>query len=178
MSTSLAPSIVLILYLGIGIFVAYGYYQRGSTLGAVSALVAWPVLIGNWTSERPGVGSGPFSGKIQAAFRALELAMNEPVVHGLLPLPELEVLQQSLLRADSRIGMVDRLLEDPAVHEGAAPLREARSRAAREVEQALSEVIQLRIQLGLVALAGDTQPIRGRLQSLGARVRALEEMGL
>ena len=178
MTPSLVPTLVMVLYLSIGLFVAHGYYQRGSTLGAVGALVAWPVLVGSWTADRPGIGSGPFASKINAAFRALEVALNEPVVHGLLPLPELEVLQHSLLRADSRIGMVDRLLEDPAVHDGAAPLREARSRAAREVEQALAEVIQLRIQLGLVALAGDTQPVRGRLQSLGSRVRALEEMGL
>jgi hypothetical protein len=176
MNSSLLPLLVLLVYLGIGVYLSTSFIQKGATGGALATLVAWPLMLGAWSQY--SAGTGPFTVRIQQAFRALEAAWQDPGAKGVLPELELKSLEQSLIRADSRIGMVDRLLEDPAVAEGGAPLREARARAAREVEQALQELVLLRVQLGLVALAGDTRPVQSSLANLSARVRALEEMGL
>jgi hypothetical protein len=73
---------------------------------------------------------------------------------------------------------VDRLLSDPAVSANGDALRRARERAAGEVEASLQELVQLRVQLGLMALAGDAAPVRARMGALSARVRTLEELGL
>ena len=55
-------------------------------------------------------------------------------------------------------------------------LQAARDKAAAEVEAVLKGLVQLRVQLGLVALAGETGPVRDRLMELSARLTALEEV--
>ncbi len=70
-----------------------------------------------------------------------------------------------------------RLLEDGAVaaDPASARLHKALAHSAQEVEEVLSKLVTVRVQLGLVALAGDTAPVRCHLGELASRARALEE---
>jgi hypothetical protein len=97
-----------------------------------------------------------------------------------VPAEELVALDAALRRADARIATVDRLLGEEALRGDplAAQLERARDFAADEVEAVLRGVVQLRVQVGLVALAGDTVPVRDRMRELAARVRAIEELSL
>jgi hypothetical protein len=57
-----------------------------------------------------------------------------------------------------------------------AGLRRAREHAHRELEAVLAGLLQLRVQLGLFTLAGESEPVRERLAELEARVAALAEL--
>ncbi len=169
---------VLLAYLLIGAGVGASMWRRGHPAAqAAAALVAWPLLVGPAEgAEGLPTGKGPHAARIIAAFAALRASLAEPSGQDLIPAAEVQGMERSLLAADARIGLVDRLLSDPEIAASAQPLQIARARAAQEIEASLREVIQLRIQIGLVALAGDTAPVRSRVQSLAARVRALSEM--
>jgi hypothetical protein len=62
------------------------------------------------------------------------------------------------------------------VRDSALALRQARARSAGEIEAVLAGVLQLRLQIGLLALAGDDRAARQRLAELRDRARALEEL--
>ena len=165
---------VLALYVVVGAATGVGLARKGQPWAtALSAVVAWPLLVG-----LQGPAGGPHALRIHAAFSALEQALRDPAAQGLISAMEIEELRRSLLHVDQRIGLVDRLLADPAVAANGEPLRRARERAMGELDASLHEIVQLRVQLGLVALAGDTAPVRARMGALSARVRALEELGL
>ena len=85
----------------------------------------------------------------------------------------------ALHAADARVGTVDRMLTDPAIRqaEQGARLVSARQAAAAEVEAVLKGLVQLRVQLGLVALVGETAPVQDRLRELSARLGAIDEVG-
>jgi len=72
------------------------------------------------------------------------------------------------------VEVADRILGDGG--EGLDALQAARGRAAAEIEEVLAGVGLLRVQVGLLTLAGDTTPVRARLVELQARVAALEEV--
>lgn len=163
---------ILLCYLCIGMGLGWRSIRKGIP-HVLATVVAWPLMI----SGESG-GDGPHAPRIHTVFSALEQALQDPLAKELIQLQELEDLKRSLLHVDARIGMVDRLLADPMVAENGEALRRARAKAASELEASLMEVIQLRVQLGLVALAGDTAPVRARMGALSARVRALEELGL
>jgi hypothetical protein len=151
--------------------------QPAST--ALSALLAWPVLLPLLGDTAPRY-TGPFATRIDTCFTALRGALSDPSVNGIVTPEELVSLEQALRRADGRIGMVDRLLAEEALRADplATQLDRARGLAADEIESVLRGVVQLRVQVGLVALAGDTLPVRERMKELGARVRAIEEISL
>lgn len=178
MSSTPAALTLLGLYLLLGGGFAATLRGRGHPLGTqATALIAWPLLIG-LLEEAPL--AGPFNARIQQAVAALGLALAEPAAQAILPGPDLPTLQASLLQIDARIGVVDRMLADPQVL--ADPLgqrlAEARAHAAAEVEGVLRGLHQLRLQVGLLALVGDTGSIRDRVADLSARVRALSELRL
>ena len=89
-------------------------------------------------------------------------------------------------RADQRLARIDRLLHetqsapgsrgDASLEAAIARLCHARDHAARELEAVLAGLVSLRIQLGLFALAGESEPVRERLVELEARVAALAEL--
>lgn len=174
-------------YLAVGAGVAWGLSRRGHpAVTAVSAVAVWPLLAPLLKAD-PGLsGVGPTATRIRACFSALAASAAE--AGGALPQAEMAALMASLYRADERLAMVDRLLESDGLAqlEGAGgadelrrsleTLRTARAHAAGEIEAVLAGVLQLRVQLGIQALAGDRQPVRERLREMTARVHALEEV--
>lgn len=171
---------VVLVYGLIGMVACFALHRRGQPAAtAATALVAWPWLIGLAGSGQGDAG-GPFARRIDGALAALAQALAEPAVAGLADPAEVDAIRVSLATADRRVAMVDRLLADPTLGTGpeGARLRAARDRAAAEIEAVLQAMTQFRVHLGLVALAGDTLPMRARMSELTARVHALEELGL
>ncbi len=169
-------------YLGAGVAVAASMARRGDGAGAVlSAVPCWPLLMmPGPTDDAPRVERGPLAHRIDRAFEALLAALGatDPATQA-----ELAALQGSVIAADRRIAQVDRLLADPALRQEAGdealePLRGARARTISEIECVLAEVVQWRVQAGLVALAGERAPVQDRLRALKSRITALEEITL
>lgn len=171
---------LVVVYLVIGVGVAGWLGRLGHPPAtAMSAVVAWPLMWSTTGTAASGVAPGPHHARIAACFEALTRTLREePAAVGLVGSGDLSVLRHSLERADARIAAVDRLLAEPGLRDepGARALQEARAKAADQVEAVLAGVLQLRVQVGLLALAGDTAGVRARLGELTARVRALEEI--
>ncbi|PRP91269.1 hypothetical protein ENSA5_56820 [Enhygromyxa salina] len=184
-------------YVGVGAAMAWHLGRRGHGLGAAtSALVCWPLLIGligrppppselRFTSPSP---SGPKRARIDGCMAALRQGLGEDLDGGaeLVDAAQLAKLARSLHRADHRIARVDRLLAetqaqrqlgaDAQLEAAITGLRRARDHANHELEAVLSGLLSLRVQLGLFALAGESEPVRERLAELEARVAALAEL--
>jgi hypothetical protein len=164
--------------LGVGVMLV----RQGQPLAtAATALLVWPALLPllappDQSAARP-VG-GPFAERIRTAFAALRAALADPALASVADPASLDPIEASLCRADARIAAVDRLLEDGAVaaDPASARLHKARAHSAQEVEEVLRKLVTVRVQLGLVALAGDTEPVRCHLGELASRARALEEL--
>jgi hypothetical protein len=182
MSSSTSILALLLIYVLAGVVTGVALKGRGQPVSVAStAVFAWPLLLGLFESGgAPGLLPGPFFARIQDTFTALTSAMRDPAAEGLANAAELATLRASLLTVDARIGMVDRLLDDEGLRGDplGERLRDARGHAAAEVEAVLKGVVQLKLQVGLLALVGDTLPVRERMRELGARVRALEEISL
>lgn len=196
-----APSLWALLalgYLGAGAALAWHLGRRGHGLGVTtSALACWPLLIGLVGRVPPDAelrfesrpSPGPNTARIDACVRNLSEGLAETVEAGgarLIDPAQLDKLADALHRADERIARVDRLLReaeaerelvhDPSVDAAISSLRRAREHAHRELEAVLAGLLQLRVQLGLFTLAGESEPVRERLAELEARVAALAEL--
>jgi hypothetical protein len=179
------PPLVLVVggvYLAIGTVAGAVLARKGLPVTTcVGAVLGWPLLAAVLDTA-PDVRRGPMSERIDESFRLLDTALADPSSHGLALGDDLRGLRESLGRADGRLILVDRLIADePAVADAEvrasfASLRDARAHAVTEIEGVLSGLVRLRVQIGMLALAGDATPIRERLRELGARVRALEEV--
>jgi hypothetical protein len=190
-------------YIGIGAAMAWHLGRRGHSLGtATSALACWPLLLGlvgrpppptSALSFAEPVQSGPNHARIEGCMSTLRQGLDEDCEGSagaqLIDAAQLAKLARSLHRTDHRIARVDRLLLeteaqrqltqpqlDPQLQAALASLRRARDHAARELEAVLSGLLSLRVQLGLFALAGESEPVRERLAELEARVAALAEL--
>ena len=193
-------------YLGAGAALAWHLGRHGHGLGtATTALACWPLLLGligrppprdcddlDESSGAQGLEHGPNRARIDACLTSLRQRLAEDVASGVGDLVDARTLVQlarSLHRADHRIARVDRLLQEGSlrglVHDASrdaqldaalAGLRSARDHSQRELEAVLSGLLSLRVQLGLFALAGDSEPVRERLAELEARVSALAEL--
>jgi hypothetical protein len=165
-------------YLAAGVATAAVLARRGQPAATIAAAVpCWPLLLPLvGPAERPR-SRGPLAERIDEGFRSLAATLADPSA-GDAPVEDLDGLHASLLRADERLALVDRLLADPraAAAPGAETLREARAHVAAEIEAVLAEVVALRIQVGLQALAGDAAPVSERLRALQMRLAALEEV--
>ncbi len=180
MSPNLLVATLLGLYLLVGLGVAGRLNQLGYPgLTAASAMVAWPLLWSATSTAPSGLAPGPHHARIQACLEALARTVREePAASTVVGPAELDSLRRSLFRADARIAAVDHLLNEPGLSDepGVQALRQARNRASDQVEAVLAGVLQLRVQVGLLALAGDTAGVRARLGDLSSRVAALEEL--
>ncbi|HVI03253.1 MAG TPA: hypothetical protein VM869_31370 [Enhygromyxa sp.] len=186
-------------YLGVGTAIAWHLGRKGHGLGVTSsALACWPLLLGLIGrappsdalrfDPRPPAHGGPNATRIDACMRTLAEGLAETLETGgtaLIDATQLAKLADALHRADGRIARVDRLLReteghlvprDASIEAAMARLRSARERAHAELEAVLAGLIQLRVQLGLFTLAGESEPVRERLAELEARVAALAEL--
>jgi hypothetical protein len=62
------------------------------------------------------------------------------------------------------------------VVQGTDELRRARAATAAQIEAVLDGVVQLRLQIGLRALAGNSVPVQERLRDLRGRLAAIDEI--
>ncbi len=175
-------------YVGIGVIVALLLARRGAaTATALSALACWPLLLPLLSQTASSRTPGPFGARIEDGLSALRETMADPAAEDVAPPADLDGLVLDLYRADERLAMVDRLLRtvmaerdpsaaDSAVTDGLETLRRARASAAAEVEAVLDGIVQLRLQIGLRSLAGNSVPVRERLRDLRARLAAVDEI--
>lgn len=187
-------------YLGVGAAMAWHFGRRGHGLGtSTAALACWPLLLGLVGRAPPSrdldLGSsregGPNRARIDTCVAGLRQGLQEELGDALVGAPlieatQLDKLAKSLHRADHRLARIDRLLHetqtqrqftsDSSLEAAIAQACHARDHAARELEAVLAGLVSLRIQLGLFALAGESDPVRERLVELEARVAALAEL--
>jgi hypothetical protein len=159
-------------YLLAGTGVALKLRQKAMATSTVfSAVVCWPLYLGLLTETPPQKRTGPLSDRIHKAFEVLAEAE--------LDVAETTELRRTLEAADARLAKVDQLLAQDLAYSGDAleHLKTARARAAAEIESVLDGVVELRIQAGLLELAGDTAPVAARLRELRTRVEAIHEIG-
>lgn len=172
-------------YVGIGIGVAAGLSRKGLPLGtALSALAVWPLLAPLLAGDAPRVRTGPYDARIADTFAALAAVVAEVGDPGIAPDGELDVLRTALARADERLGLVDKWLaaglgadaDADGPRRQAEALRQARAHAATEIEAVLAGLAELRLQIGLVTLAGQGISVRDQLAGLRSRIAALDEV--
>ena len=174
-----------LLYVALGAASATLLARRGHPPAvALGAIACWPLfvpLLGRAPEPR---GAGPLHARIVAVVAALREAMRDPCAAGLHLPEDLDLLVDQLHRADERLAMVDRLLAStaadagraPGVAQGIAQLRRARAATAAEIEAVLDGVVQLRLQIGLRSLAGNSFPVQERLRDLRSRLAAIDEL--
>jgi hypothetical protein len=176
---------LMLLLLGIYALVGAGVALlliRGGTApwAAAAAVFAWPLMLpGARPDPAPGEAQGPLHASIEAAFSRLEDAIR----HSPGPPPDwkagLATLRASLLRADERLAIADRILAEPAgegLQSSVLRRHERRQATATQIAAVLDEIGRLRLQLGLVALDGEALPLREAMQQLLQRARALDEV--
>lgn len=180
------------VYLGLGLVVGVLLTRAGQPSStALSALVAWPLLLGLLGASRGSPSArGPKAQAIARAFGALDELLVQQRDQGVSVhwAGELGDLRRALEAADARIAMVDSILDDlraagpdaDSVAADLAALAQARERAASELDAVLGGVHRLRIQVGLLALSEirdeAAQAVQQRLRELHARARAIEEI--
>jgi hypothetical protein len=172
-------------YVLVGLVVAWRLGRAGFPRAtALSALAVWPLL---WpVLRRPPSPShpGPFAERIADALHGLERTMADPAADEVAVPEDLAGLVADLRRADERLALVDRVVReigsegrhDAGVNAALASLRHARAATAAEVEAVLDGIVQLRLQIGLRSLAGNSVPVRERLRDLRARLAAADEI--
>ena len=144
----------------------------------VSWLAAWPLML-PLLQEPPPAGQGPLASRIEQVLRNLEQTLGDPLAGDVMWTSDLWELRAALLAADARLALVDRLLADTPkgeVDQAVSDLRGARAEGQRAIEAVLAEVQQLRLQVGMAALAGGREQLQRRLQDLSARATALSEL--
>lgn len=174
-----------LLYLALGAASATLLARRGHPPAvALGAIACWPLFVPLLGRAPEPHGAGPSSSRIAAVVAALRDAMRDPGAAGLHLPEDLDRLVEELYRADERLAMVDRLLAStaadagraPGVAQGIAQLRRARAATAAEIEAVLDGVVQLRLQIGLRSLAGNSFPVQERLRDLRSRLAAIDEL--
>ena len=185
-------------YLVVGAVVATLLARRGhATAVALGAFACWPLFVPLLGQRGRAPGVGPVHDRIVEALAALRDAMAEPGAEALDLPGDLEGLVGDLHRADERLAMVDRLLASvgrerataapgsPAeaagghakgVLQGIDELCRARAATLAQIHAVLDGVVQLRLQIGLRSLAGNSVPVQERLRDLRSRLAAIDEI--
>lgn len=160
----------------LGCIAAAWLAQRGHpTAVSLAALVAWPLVLPALSDPTPP--SDPLNARIDRAVDDLATTLRDPLVGWDAP-GDLELLRAALRRAGERVGWIDELLAstDGSDGDSRTELVDARARAAGEVDAVLAGLTQLRLQVGLRMLQGDTTPIRARLTELHDRIQVMDEV--
>ena len=181
MTGTLPTLLVVVAYLVAGLIVAVLLARRGQPPATVAvALVVWPFLVPNLAAApaSPAPAGGPCAERIDRVFDSLLETLEDPASDDVPWAAQALARRAALHQADTRLAFVDRVLADAddGTDGAAQSLREARAHAAAEVDAVLSAVAQLRLQVGLLALAGDAVPVQAQLESLMGRANALLEV--
>jgi hypothetical protein len=175
--------LVFAAYVAVGIVIALLLARRRSPAAtALTALVCWPLMIPLLRRTVVLPGEGPFADRIAQSLAELRDTLADPAADDVEPPADLEGLVADLHRSDRRLAMVDRLLAhvpaqpEAGVARSVFALRRARTAAAAELEAVLEGIVQLRLQIGLRSLAGNSVPVRERLADLRARLAAVDEL--
>jgi hypothetical protein len=165
-------------YLLVGVGVALVLQRRAEPPGAVlGALLAWPLLV-PLLKRPPRPPRGRDGERIDRALDALLETLADPAAAEIGWTDDLTGLRTALHRVDARLTLVDRLLHEQPDAPSAAALEQARTAARGDIDRVLGEVTELRVQVGLVTLAGDGARLRDRLRDLSARAAALDEVSM
>lgn len=149
---------------------------------AIAAVLAWPFLLPLLQPAPPEVATrGPLGGRVDRVVDGVLQALRDADASTPAAEDDLAAMRQALHDADARIGRADQLLADTEdLSEGVdaeqRALRQARDGARDDLEGVLAGLVQLRLQVGRLALAGDTSPVVRQLAELRARVGALGEL--
>lgn len=173
-------------YVVVGAAIATVLARRGHPAAiALGAFACWPLFVPLLAQAGVAPVPGPLHLRIAAALAALRDAMAEPGAEAFHLPGDLAGLQADLYRADERLAVVDRLLASvgpamasaaPGVVQSTAELRRARAATAAQIEAVLDGVVQLRLQIGLRSLAGNSVPVQERLRDLRGRLAAIDEI--
>jgi hypothetical protein len=173
-------------YVAVGAAIAIVLSRRGHPSGvALGAFACWPLFVPLLAQRGATPSPGPLHARIASTLLDLRDAMAEPGAAGLALPDDLAGLVDDLYRADERLALVDRLLASvelgagraaPGVVQGTDELRRARAATAAQIEAVLDGVVQLRLQIGLRALAGNSVPVQERLRDLRGRLAAIDEI--
>jgi hypothetical protein len=171
---------VVVGYAVAGAVVAGLLERRGMPRGTVlGALAAWPLML-PLLQDAPVsvVRAGPLALEIEACVAALMRTLADPAAVDVPVDADLLGLRSALLAADARLGLVDRVLADAPHGPAEAEVRAARASGERSIREVLEELHQLRMQVGLAALAGGSAGLRHRLVEISNRGRALSEVAM
>lgn len=171
-------------WLTVGAGVAAWLASRGHAQEvALAALVAWPFLLPSLAAGRvAGPRRGPQGRRIDRVVDGVLAALGEAGGQTDASVVDLEALREALHAADGRIAGVEQVLADEPeadhdlVRVARAELMAARDGSSAELEGVLAGLLQLRLQVGRLTLAGDPAEVRSRLLELRARVGALGEV--
>lgn len=183
MSSPVLGLLICAAYVGCGIAAALVLaHRKTAPATALAALVVWPLLLPLLYKPATDAMDGPFMARIELSLAELRATMDDPAADDVDPPADLDGLVSDLHRTDRRLALVDRLLTDlpetpdSELARSALALRCARGTAARELEAVLEGIVQLRLQIGLRSLAGNSVPVRERLRDLRARLAAVDEL--
>jgi hypothetical protein len=183
-NASYAALALVVVYALVGVGMAWllsrRTVDRSTSLGAI---VCWPLLLPLLSTTSPG-GAGPLAARIDDCIEALHDTLGDPAAAPMDGPEDLEGLTAALYRADERLALVDRLLGSlgqsgggrAGLAQSLAQLQQARAAAVAEVEAVLEGLDQLRVQIALRSLAGNSVPVRERLRDLRARLVAADEL--
>ncbi|MFT7521227.1 MAG: hypothetical protein ACI9MC_003378 [Kiritimatiellia bacterium] len=180
--TGTVPTLIVVgVYLFMGVLVAALLIRREHPPStAAAALIVWPFLLPLLRAVTSKETTGPCSERIDHVFDALLQTLEDPASDDVPWAAQALELRATLHRADTRLAFVDRVLHNPGgvpgVQRMTDSLREARQHAAAEIDAVLTAVAQLRLQVGLLTLAGDVLPAQERLEELMGRANALLEV--
>jgi len=176
-TTQTLTGLLVLLYLAAGVLTAMRLEQRHRPRGAVvGALVAWPLMLPLLADGVPVTARGPMSDRIDAALRSLGQTLADPAARDVGADADLSGLRLALHAADARLALVDRVLADAPEGPATGEVRAARARGEKAIVGVLDEVQQLRLQVGMAAIAGGSELLSRRLAELSARAGALAEV--
>jgi hypothetical protein len=176
-TTQTLSGLLVLLYLAAGVATAMRLEQRHRPRGAVvGALLAWPLMLPLLGDTAPIAARGPMADRIDASLRSLAHTLADPAAQDVGAVADLSGLRTALHAADARLALVDRVLADAPEGPATGEVRAARARGERAIVGVLDEVQQLRLQVGMAAIAGGSDLLAERLAELSARAGALAEV--
>lgn len=175
--TQTLSAVLVVSYAATGALVAGWLDKQGqSRATSLGALLAWPLLLPLLSGPVRPAGRGPLAEEIDACLAALHRTLADPAAQDLQVDTDLEGLQDALRAADARLALVDRVLSDAPAGLAAGEVRAARAAGEKAVRGVIDEVHQLRLQVGMAAMAGGHELLAQRLADVAARAATLSEL--